>query len=77
MVLTGLPLNKFLEGKTKSGCTKQDRINKLCAPVKTSIGGDPKEQIHLRDGDIYGDRGAGSYVDDPYRRIYKQGLIAP
>ncbi|GJV54541.1 reverse transcriptase domain-containing protein [Tanacetum coccineum] len=30
----------------------------------------PREQIHLGDGDIYGDRRAGSYVDDPYHRIH-------
>ncbi|GKF52846.1 reverse transcriptase domain-containing protein [Tanacetum coccineum] len=40
------------------------RIHKLRAPIKAGVGRNLEEQIHLGDGDVYGDRGAGSYVDD-------------
>ncbi|GJU36182.1 reverse transcriptase domain-containing protein [Tanacetum coccineum] len=47
--------------------------NMLRAPIKAGIGRNLEEQIHLGDGDIYGDRRTGSHVDDPYRGIHKHG----
>ncbi|GJS02497.1 reverse transcriptase domain-containing protein [Tanacetum coccineum] len=54
--------------KQKIAATRDSRI-----PIKAGVGRNFEEQIHLGDGDIYGDRRAGSYVDDPSHRIHKQG----
>ncbi|GJV70576.1 hypothetical protein Tco_1490571 [Tanacetum coccineum] len=72
-IMSAVPRGGTKPPTKKSVAYRKTHPSLLRAPIQAGVGRNLEEQIHLGDGDIYGDRRAGSYVDDPYHRIHKQG----